>query len=254
MSMEQPKVEISFLGPVRIKVDDKVIEANDKKAILLLFVLAVRGPSSRQQMGSLLWPGTDSERSQGSLRLRIHKLNRICPRLVQSHLNSIFLNPDVVHDLSFLNNNEEIPLPIALEAHRGNLIGGLDFPENPQLNAIIAHYRHQIASKAASLLYAHAKTCAMSKNYHQAIYFLTQILLLSPHNEGACRHLMRVHVLSGCRAAAIETYEAFRKNMRESLGIEPDTKTKRLHMEILTLQHDADYAGAMQADLDASII
>ena len=253
--MEQdPVVEIDFLGPVRIRVNQQVCEANDKKAILMLFVLAVRGSTSRQQMASLLWPGTDSERSQGSLRLRIHKLNRICPGLIQSHLNSIALHPAVKHDLGFLTQDQEIPLEVALAAHRGHLIGSMEFPDNPQLNAIIAHYRQQITNKSASLLYKNAKACALEKNYRQAIDYLNQILLLSPHNEAACRHLMRVHVLSGCRAAAIETYEGFRKNMRESLGIDPDTKTKRLHMDILTLQHDSDYHESMQADLDSSVI
>ena len=253
--MEQAsKIRIDFLGPVRIRVDDQICEANDKKAILLLFVLAVRGSTSRQQMASLLWPGTDSERSQGSLRLRIHKLNRICPGIIQSHLNAIALHPIVAHDLGFLTGEHEIPLDVALEAHRGHLIGSMEFPDNPQLNAIIAHYRQQIVNKAASLLYRNAKERAIAHDYRQAIEFLNQILLLSPHNEAACRHLMRVHVLSGCRAAAIETYEAFRKNMRDSLGIEPDTKTKRLHMDILTLQHDGDYQMTMQADLDSSVI
>jgi DNA-binding SARP family transcriptional activator len=254
MNTEHHDTEIRFLGPVRITVGDKVCDANDKKAILLLFILAVRGPTSRQQMAALLWPGTDAERAQGSLRLRIHKINRICPGLIQSQLNSITLHPDLRHDLGFLTRDEDIPMSVALEAHRGHLIGSMDFPENPQLNTIISHYKSQVISKSANLLYKQAKACALANNYHQAAYFLNQILLLSPHNEAACRHLMRVHVLSGCRAAAIESYEAFRKSMRESLGIEPDTKTKRLHMDILTLQHDADFQQSMQRDLESSVI
>ncbi len=254
MSNEPSHAHITFLGPVRIACDGQVFEANDKKAILLLFILAVRGATSRQQMASLLWPGTDSERSQGSLRLRIHKINRMCPGLIRSQLNSIFLDPAVTHDLGFISTNEEMTLQVALDAHRGHLIAALDFPENPQLNAIISHYRQQIVNKATTLLYSHARLAALAKSYRDAVYYLEQILLLSPRNEAACRHLMRVHVLNGCRAAAIETYEAFRKNMRESLGIEPDTKTKRLHMEILTLQHDADYAATIQADLDSTMI
>lgn len=241
------EVAIDFLGPVRIRSASGSTEIKDKKAILLMFLLAVRGASSRQQLASLLWPGTDSERSQGSLRLRLHKINRIHPGMIQSHLTSVFLNPKIRHDIGFLTDNEEIPLSIALDAHRGHLIGSLEFPENPQLNAIIAHYRQQLVAKSAKLLERHAKECADAGDFHQAIYFLSQILLLSPHDESACRQLMRVHVLSGCRAAAIETYESFRRNMRETLGIEPDGRTKRLHMDILMLQHEPDNNASLHA-------
>ncbi len=254
MNGKSSTVEIQFLGQVRIHTETDLIVVNDKKAILLMFVLAVRGATSRQQMASLLWPGTDSEHSQGSLRLRIHKINRLFPGLVKSHLSSIFFCPGVAHDIDFLTSDEEIPLAVALDAHRDHLIGSLEFPENPQLNAMLSHYKGQMASKAANLLYRHARAAASSDSFDQAVYFLNRILLLSPHNETACRNLMRVHVLNGCRASAIETYEAFRRNMRESLGIEPDTKTKRLHMEILSAQEDPTYQSRISEALDSMIL
>lgn len=251
---QRADVQIQFLGQVRIRTESGVIVVNDKKAILLMFVLAVRGATSRQQMASLLWPGTDSEHSQGSLRLRIHKINRLFPGLIQSHLSSIFFCPGVEHDIGFLTADDEIPLSVALDTHRDHLIGSLEFPENPQLNAMLSHYKAQMASKAASLLYRHARSAAANNSLDQAVYFLHRILLLSPHNETACRNLMRVHVLNGCRASAIETYESFRRNMRESLGIEPDTKTKRLHMEILSAQEDPTYQTRISAALDSMIL
>lgn len=253
-STEQAKIEIEFLGHVRIRTEGGMIVVNDKKAILLMFVLAVRGATSRQQMASLLWPGTDSEHSQGSLRLRIHKINRLFPGLIQSHLSSIFFCPGVKHDIGFLTADDEIPLQVALDAHRDHLISSLEFPENPQLNAMLSHYKGQMASKAANLLYKHARAAAAGNSLDQSVYFLNRILLLSPHNETACRNLMRVHVLNGCRASAIETYEAFRRNMRESLGIEPDTKTKRLHMEILSAQEDPAYQTRISEALDSMIL
>ncbi|WP_297906387.1 BTAD domain-containing putative transcriptional regulator [Thiomonas sp.] len=248
------RIDIQFLGQVHVHAESGSIMINDKKAILLMFVLAVRGATSRQQMASLLWPGTDGEHSQGSLRLRIHKINRLCPGLIQSHLNSIFLSPAVGHDIAFLTAEEEIPLPVALEAHRNNLIGSLDFPENPQLNAVLNHYKNQLISKSTSLLYRHARAAATSRSLDQAVYFLNRILLLSPHNETACRNLMRVHVLNGCRASAIEAYEAFRHNMRENLGIEPDAKTKRLHLDILSAQEDPEYQTRISEALDSMIL
>ena len=251
---KRPRVEIQFLGQVRIRTETGVVVVNDKKAILLMFVLAVRGATSRQQMASLLWPGTDSEHSQGSLRLRIHKVNRLFPGLIKSHLSSIFFCAGVEHDITFLTADEEIPLAVALDAHRDHLIGSLEFPENPQLNAMLSHYKGQMVSKAASLLYKHARAAAASNSLDQAVYFLNRILLLSPHNETACRNLMRVHVLNGCRASAIETYEAFPRNMRESLGIEPDTKTKRLHMEILSAHEEPAYQSRISEALDSMIL
>ena len=251
---QRAAVRIEFLGQVRIPHEAANIVVNDKKAILLMFVLAVKGATSRQQMASLLWPGTDSEHSQGSLRLRIHKINRLCPALIRSHLSSIFLGHGVEHDIAFLTADEEIPLAVALDAHRDHLIGSLEFSENPQLNAMLGHYKNQFASKAVSLLYRHARNAAVDRNLDQAVYFLNRILLLSPHNETACRNLMRVHVLNGCRASAIETYEAFRRNMRDNLGIDPDTKTKRLHMEILSAQEDPNYQTRISEALDSVIL
>ena len=254
MPTKRNDIAIQFLGQVCIHTESGAIVVNDNKAILLMFVLAVRGATSRQQMASLLWPGTDSEHSQGSLRLRIHKINRLCPGLIHSHLNSIFFGPGVGHDVQFLTSDEEITLEVALEAHRDHLVGSLEFPENPQLNAMLNHYKGQLVSKSSTLLYKHARNAATKRNLDQAVYFLNRILLLSPHNETACRNLMRVHVLNGCRATAIETYEAFRRNMRESLGIEPDTKTKRLHMDILSTQEDPEYQTRISEALDSMIL
>ncbi len=158
------------------------------------------------------------------------------------------------HDIGFLTADEEMPLPVALEAHHDHLVGSLEFSENPQLNAMLNHYKSQLASKATSLLYRHARDAAAARNLDQAVYFLNRILLLSPHNETACRNLMRVHVLNGCRASAIETYEAFRRNMRESLGIEPDAKTKRLHMDILSAHEDPGYHSRIGEALDSVIL
>ncbi len=49
-------IRIQFLGQVCIFRDGVEIVVNDKKAILLMFVLATKGATNRQQMASLLWP------------------------------------------------------------------------------------------------------------------------------------------------------------------------------------------------------
>ena len=42
--------------------------------------------------------------------------------------------------------------------------------------------------------------------------------------------------------------------MRESLGIEPDSKTKRLHLDILSAQEDPEYQTRISEALDSMIL
>ncbi|MDE2105736.1 MAG: bacterial transcriptional activator domain-containing protein [Patescibacteria group bacterium] len=252
--MNKTPYEITFFGPVSIRSDSASLVVTDRKAMLLAFLLALRGTCSRHQLGSLLWPNSASERALASLRVRIHKINKEFPGIIVSNSSSVHLDPSVTHDIDFLSSDRQIPAQTALQAHRGHLLSSLDFPDLPQINVIVRHCRQKTASLACSFLYSQVMNCLESKQYPQAVYFLHQILLTSPHNETACRHLMRVHVLSGRRAAAIEAYESFRAGMREALGIEPDAKTRRLHLEILMLQNeDENYLERMNMDLNSII-
>ena len=47
---KRSRIEIQFLGQVQVHAETGSTVINDKKAILLMFVLAVRGATSRQQM------------------------------------------------------------------------------------------------------------------------------------------------------------------------------------------------------------
>jgi DNA-binding SARP family transcriptional activator len=74
---------------------------------------------------------------------------------------------------------------------------------------------------------------ARKGNLHEAIEYGYRVLREEPLMESVHRQIMRLHYLSGNRAAAMRQFETCRRLLTEELGIEPMRRTRRIYEMIL---------------------
>ena len=105
-------------------------------------------------------------------------------------------------------------------------------------------------------------------NYEQSLVCGQKILAIDPLREQVHRHMMRLYMMSGQRALAVQQYEACRTVLAEELRIQPMAETQALRNEIVstlkpapviatlsyerpgTLQHAVQQLGAAIRNLD----
>jgi predicted ATPase len=75
-------------------------------------------------------------------------------------------------------------------------------------------------------------TLENERKYEEALTFAGKLLELDPCSELACQRVLQLHALNDDRTAVIRTYQAFEKNMRQELEIEPGPKTKELYRRL----------------------
>jgi predicted ATPase len=69
--------------------------------------------------------------------------------------------------------------------------------------------------------------------YRAAIGHARRLLQRDPLHEGTCRRLMRLHALTGDRAAALRVYHACATGLERELGMEPSSATREAYQRLL---------------------
>lgn len=88
----------------------------------------------------------------------------------------------------------------------------------------------------------------LRRAYGEAIGRVRQLLQLDPLSEGAYRRLMRLLILSGDRASAVQAYHACATALRRGLDVEPDAETQESYRRLL----DLEAAAPPQAPLETA--
>jgi DNA-binding SARP family transcriptional activator len=74
-------------------------------------------------------------------------------------------------------------------------------------------------------------------DYLNAIHYAQELLRCDPLYESTHRHLMRLHALSGNRAAALRVYQQCVTLLRRELNVEPSVNTHRLYEDLVENRH-----------------
>lgn len=78
------------------------------------------------------------------------------------------------------------------------------------------------------------------QDYSMALRYAQQLLRIDPLNEAVYAALMQLYALSGDRANAFQTYHRCMTVLREELGVDPSTTTRKLHERLLTEDTEVD--------------
>ncbi len=245
--MTSPATECSLqLGDqARVHLGDGRCVALGPSDALLLAWLALEGPSSREQLASLLWPGSEPEHARNALRQRLFRLRRQCGRALVEGGAQLRLTPGLRHDLGD-----------AAPASRHLLAGVDDSGPDPAAAWLQGRRRQHEARWRAGVL-ARIDRLEADGETAQALPLALALVDADPASEESHRRVMRLHYLRGDRSAALLAFDRLEAWLKHELGSPPSAATLSLLASISrTDAEPADHGPAPEprAELPASVL
>jgi len=196
----------------------------------LLAWLAVEGPTSRDRLGALLWPGSSESQARNTLRQRLFQLKKALGADIATGSPTLALAPGVEHDLG----------------DAAELLGELTLPDAPDLDAWLRRQRELRRGQEHASLRAQIDALEAAGEADAALQVAQALLRLQPLSEPAHQRVMRLHYLLGDRAAALAAFDACEQMLKHELATRPSANT----LALLATVERADAAplrGALRA-------
>jgi len=248
-----PRLVLQFLGLPQVKLDDKPIATDRRKAIALLAYLAVndiRHPHQkypRESLSALFWPDYDQSKAFSNLRRTIWEVHQaIGDDWFIAERELLYLNQDAVVELDvarFLDSLSQscqqtnIPLRVSLlsdtvKLYRNHFLTGFSlkdaYPFNEWAFAESEELKNKFAEALTLLIDSY---CAMNQA-RSAITHARRLVSIDPLNEGTHRQLMDVYIQAGQHSEALKQYQTCEQILRKELNLDPQPETRALYKRI----------------------
>lgn len=264
--MHTARIALHCLGTFELTIDATAVTAfpTDKIRALLAYLALEQDNRAgarlhrREILAGLLWPEMADDMALANLRLAIHRLRQTLDRaaagtgaaLLTSTRQTVQLNPatlavDVTRFQALLaesaaHEHHDLPgcdacltkLAQAVELYQGELLAGFGLADAPAFEEWLLLRREMLHQQALIALHSLAAAWEQRGDYDQAHLYASRQLALDPYREEAHRQLMWILALRGLRGAALVQYERCRQLLADELGVEPDTATTALYLQI----------------------
>lgn len=241
-------LQIWLLGGFRIAVDGAPVEEGHwhlRKAAALVKLLALEPGHRlhRERVMEILWPDLTPSAAASNLRYALHVARRALGdgsgarrylRLREDHVSLAaemlpWVDADAFRAAAFeaLATDDPARHESALALYTGDLL-----PEDPYEDWA-ARPREELRSIRLDVLRRLARLREAGGALDGAVSALERIIAVEPTDEMAQASLMRLQALRGDRARAIRQYDVLARTLRDELGLEPQSATRRLRDDIL---------------------
>ncbi len=230
-----PGLHIHLLGEFGLTFDGARVTAVNSprlRALLAYLILHRGAPQSRQHLAFLLWPDSTEEQARTNLRNLVHLLRHALPHsdcCLHCEGQVLVWEPHVPYILDtaeFEAAVEEGAHQRAIEMYRGQLLpecyGDWVAPERDRYHRLYIAALERLVQQLED-----------ARDYQAALGYAQRLAREDPLCEGYCRHLIRLQMLAGDRAAALRTYHACATGLRHELGVEPAPATQQLYLQAL---------------------
>ncbi len=177
----------------------------------LLAWLALEGPTPRARLAALLWPTSETGAQRNTLRQRLFHLRKHCGELIAGD-GALRLADSVEHDL-------QASLAV---------LGVLQFPDAPDLDRWLLDQRQRRIEARRRDLEGQVRALENAGEFAAAITVAQALLKLDALSEAAHRQLIRLHYLSGDRAAALLAFDRCERTLKDEVGARPSPETLAL--------------------------
>lgn len=223
--------QLRVLGEVCLEGEGKRLALERKTAALLTY-LALEGQASRSRLAGLFWPDRPEDKARGNLRQCLHRLRADTAEQLVTGGDVLQLGAAVQADaarfkvLMFSGANREA---LALF---GELLAPFDYDDLPDFADWLFAERETLLKLRREALSGEMSRLESQGDVQGALGLAAALVAQDPVSEEAQRQLMRLHYLSGDRAAALAAFARCRELLRRELGVEPLPETLRLADEI----------------------
>lgn len=243
LSIRSTPLEIQLLGAWSVRAGARQLQLPTKKSQALFAYVALRDgrPQERDALRGLLWPDSPKAQSQASLRQALAMIRKALPAGLRSVMQvterAVALTPalitvDVVLVERCLTERTLASLERAAGLFAGPLLEGFATGEDPFDDWLQAE-REQLNRRMLDGLEHLAALQVGARGPEEAMQTALSALRLEPLEERIHRLVMRLYLLQGRRAEAIQHYERCAALLARELEVEPDEQTKSLHRELL---------------------
>ena len=247
---------IQLFGQFCARRNEQVIAGLEPKVRELLGYLLLhrRHSHSREVLASLLWPDTTTAQSKKKLRQTLWRLQSTLGSQQEPVRNRLLLiEPDQIQ----INEEADLWLDVAVfekifalvERIAGQelaawqvraLQNAVELYQGPLLEGCYEDWclyeRERLQNRYLVMLEKLMSYCELHRDYDRGILYGMRIMAYDRTRERAHQRLMRLHYLSGDRAAALRQYEQCAVTLDEELGVKPSKRTFELYKQILAEQ------------------
>lgn len=229
-------LDLRVLGDLRIRVDGQHARLSSRKAQALLVYLAVeREQQPRSLLASMLWPESDQQHADTSLRVALTTLNKICGSYLTQTRTRVGIDWDQVVNVdlnALLVAADQGDDDRALDLYKGPFLSGFYLPDSESFETWRTWQNERLLKIIAQCFHKSIENALNEASDHDPMTLALQLLKLDPMDELAHRAIMLVHARRGNRSAALEQFDQCRAQMRRELDIEPSSQTRLLFEQI----------------------
>ena len=248
-------LRIYLTGRISIEYGETLVEerelAGRQGRLAFAFLVSERQrPVTKEELISILWPGTSPRGIETALAAILSKLRASLKKTglvrdgvveVRSGTIQMRLPADVWIDLEHAGNSID-------EAEGALRSGGARVAWSHAVALVIIARRPFLPGEEASWIEARrvrlrsllvrglhilSQITAANGEHALAVQYAMEIIDLEPFQETGYRHLMQIHADMGNRAEALRVFGKCRELFRDELGADPSQETERVFLEIL---------------------
>lgn len=217
-------LEAQLLGPPEFFWQGELLPIAGQRLRHVLAYLTLAGPTAREDLGDVLWPGRGSQ----SVRQAIFSL-RAMPGAVTWLREGPQVSLQVVSDvqrLEALARQAAPPSPEVLEAWDVlPLLGSLALDQNSPFAEWLTERRLQCVAVQVQAMKRWGAACLREKQLEQARLIGQVWQSLDPLDEEAVRLVLDVAGAAGQIEEARDLFERWRQRLERTLGATPDAQT-----------------------------
>jgi DNA-binding SARP family transcriptional activator len=221
---------LRLLGQFRLELGSEPVELCRNGQRLLAFV-GLRGRVARTVLAGTLWPDVSEEHARGSLRTTLWKLPRADPPLIRCGGDYLVPTAGLCVDVRTLTETalglvQDCGPPLNGTAPPAVLTGEDLLPGWDEDWVLLERERlrqlrlHALDALAESLIRQGKPALALEAAWAS--------VRTEPLRESAHRAVVAAHLAEGNLAEAVRHYRAFRRLLREELGVEPSPGFARM--------------------------
>ncbi len=244
-----------FLGSVEVVKSGQRIEKRlPKKGLAFLaYLFAYPGVEHpRQKLADFFWPDS-GEAARSNLRqvlLGVKRCLNVDSGLLRLVSDRHFIRLDAsqclvditefqtpIPECSFALNAAGCPLCLErLEAlsglYRGDLLDGLVLEGSADFEDWLQVQRDLLQQRALFLFERLAGCLEGLGRFDKALHFAQRFMALAPWSDEGIRRVIRLAAMGGQRGFALSQYQSFCRTLKDELGVQPETKTRKLAQSI----------------------
>jgi DNA-binding SARP family transcriptional activator/tetratricopeptide (TPR) repeat protein len=242
------RLRVCVLGSPRVWHGDVTLTFPTRKALALVLYLAVEGGlHSREKLAALFWPDLDQQHGRAMLRYTLASLRRaladgegVTHLLVEREALGLDVTSGIELDVAGLPVGQALTRATVGELRqvadrcRGEPLEGFSVGDAPGFDDWAA-FQREVWRRTAALVFDRLSHVESDGGDHPAaLGTLQRWLTVDALNEDAHQRLIRLHLATGDRPAALRAYEACRALLLRELQVAPSPETESLAESIRT--------------------